>query len=133
MDTFFQILRGAVAAGASDLHIKPGGPVTFRIQRELCPVEAPIPTDAWLENIIKEVVPPHLQARLLSDREVDFAYHPEGIGRFRVNVFQQRGHFVMALRVVRMKIRDFAELHLPAIVKKVAETTRGIVLITGAP
>src|SRR3954447_2878859 len=133
METFAEILRGAVAAGASDIHLKPGAPVVFRIQREICPVEAPPPSDEWLGRIITAIAPPHLQQRLQSDREVDFAYHPEGIGRFRVNVYQQRGHFVMALRVVRMKIRDFAELHLPAIVKKVAETTRGIVLITGAP
>jgi len=133
MDTFAQILRGAVAAGASDIHLKAGAPVVFRIQKELCPVEAPLPTDEWIETIIKTIAPPHLLQRLEAEREVDFAYHPEGMGRFRINVFQQRGHFVIALRVVRMQIRDFQELHLPPIVQKIAESSRGIVLITGAP
>jgi len=133
METFAQILREAVAAGASDVHLKPGAPVVFRIQREICPVEAPTPTDEWLGRIINAIAPAHLQQRLQADREVDFAYHPQGIGRFRVNVYQQRGRFVMALRVVRMKIPNFDELHLPPIVQKIAESSRGIVLLAGAP
>ena len=57
METFAQILRGAVAAGASDVHLKPGAPVVFRIQREICQVEAPTPTDAWLGQIIAAIAP----------------------------------------------------------------------------
>src|SRR4051794_36053313 len=117
METFEQILRGAVAAGASDIHIKPDGPVIFRIQRELRPVDAPPPTELWLTNIVNVVVPAHLREKLAADREVDFAYQVSGIGRFRVNIYQQRGRFVMAMRVVRMEIRGFEELRLPPIVK----------------
>lgn len=133
MDNFVQILRGAVAAGASDVHIKADGPVIFRIQRELCPVDAPAPTDSWIKSIISEIVPPHLRVRLEAEREIDFAYSLNGVGRFRVNIYQQRGRLGMALRVVRMEVRNFDELHLPPIVKRIAEAPRGIILIAGAP
>lgn len=133
MDTFAQILRGAIAAGASDVHIKADGPVVFRIQRELCPVDSPAPTQSWIKSIIGEIVPPHLRERLEAEREIDFAFPLAGVGRFRVNIYQQRGRFGMALRVVRMEIRSFDELHLPAVVRRIAEAPRGIILIAGAP
>lgn len=133
METFEQILRGAVAAGASDVHLKPGGPVIFRIQRELCTVDSPAPTEGWLRQVVETVAPPHLRERLALEHEIDFAYHPSEIGRFRVNVYQQRGHLVMALRVVRGQIRGFDELRLPPVVRQIAEIPRGIILITGAP
>jgi twitching motility protein PilT len=133
MDTFTQILRGAIAAGASDVHIKADGPVIFRIQRELCPVDAAAPTESWIKSIVAEIVPPHLRERLEQEREIDFAFPLPGVGRFRVNIYQQRGRFGLALRVVRMDIRTFEELHLPPIVRRIAESPRGIILIAGAP
>jgi twitching motility protein PilT len=133
MDTFTQILRGAIEAGASDVHIKSEGAVIFRIQRELCPVDAPAPTDSWIKSIVAEIVPPHLRARLEAEREIDFAFAVPGVGRFRVNIYQQRGRFCLALRVVRMEIRSFEELHLPPVVRRIAESARGIILIAGAP
>lgn len=133
MDTFAQILRGAIAAGASDVHLKAEGPVIFRIQRELCPVDAPAPTESWIKSIVAEIVPPHQRARLEAEREIDFAYALTGVGRFRVNVYQQRGRFGMALRVVRTDIRSFEQLHLPPIVRRIAEAPRGIILLAGAP
>jgi twitching motility protein PilT len=133
MDTFAQILRGAIAAGASDVHIKADRPVIFRIQRDLCPVDSPAPTESWIKSIIGEIVPPHLRERLDAEREIDFAFPLAGVGRFRVNIYQQRGRFGLALRVVRMEIRTFDELHLPPIVRRIAESPRGIILIAGAP
>src|SRR3954454_2348515 len=133
MDTFTQILRGAIEAGASDVHIKSEGAVIFRIQRELCPVDAPQPTETWIKAIIAEIVPPHLRARLEEELEIDFAFALPGVGRFRVNIYQQRGRFGLALRVVRMEIRTFEELHLPPVVRRVAESPRGIIVIAGAP
>src|SRR3954453_17530650 len=133
METFAQILRGAIAAGASDVHIKAEGQVIFRIQRELCPVDSPAPTESWIKGVVAEIVPPHLRGRLEAEREIDFALALPGVGRFRVNIYQQRGRFGMALRVVRMDIRTFEQLHLPPIVRRIAESPRGIILIAGAP
>jgi twitching motility protein PilT len=132
MQVFSRILQGAVSAGASDVHLKVDGPVIFRIAGELVPVEAPQPTTEWFKNVLGTIVPDYLRTRLEQDHELDFAYAAQGIGRFRINVFQQRGHYVMALRAVKAKVRSFNELHLPAIIPTVADTPHGIVLITGA-
>ena len=79
-----------------------------------------------------QIVPPHLRERLEHEHEVDFAYAPPQLGRFRVNVFQQRGDFVLAMRLVKSAMQDFGALNLPTAVRKIADTPRGIVLIAGA-
>jgi twitching motility protein PilT len=132
MEILSRILEGAVAAGASDVHFKPDAPVTFRIRGDLVPVEAPQPTTEWLHGILAQIVPEHLRERLEREHEIDFAYTSPGLGRFRANVFQQRGGYVVALRLVKGLLRTFEELHLPPIVRRVAEATHGIVLLTGA-
>ena len=132
MEVFQSILHAAAESGASDVHLKIASPVMFRISGELVSVEAPEPTEAWMEEILRQIVPPRLYERLEQEHEVDFAYDAPTIGRFRANVFQERGSHVMALRLVKAKIRNFEELHLPDVVRRVAETQRGIVLLTGA-
>ena len=132
MHLFEQILRGAVAAGASDIHMKPDAPIIYRIARELLPVEAEPPTIESIERILNQIVPIHLRERLAAEHEVDFAYAPPGIGRFRVNVFQQRGEYVLSMRVVKVVTHNFRSLNLPEIIRKIAETPRGIVIIAGA-
>ena len=132
MEIFERILKGAVEARASDVHLKIGAPVIFRIAGELVPVDAPPPTAEWMQTVLGHIVPAHLRERLEEEHEIDFAHSPAGIGRFRVNVFQQRGGHVLALRLVKSAIRTFAQLHLPETVRRIAEAPSGIVLITGA-
>lgn len=132
MEIFNRILEGASAAGASDVHLKPGAPVIFRIRGQLVPVEAPMPTVGWLAAVLAQIVPEHLRTRLEQEHEVDFAYTSPGLGRFRTNVFQQRGSLVVALRLVKGQVRSFKELSLPPIVRRIAEAPQGIVLVTGA-
>jgi len=124
---------GAVEAGASDVHLKADGPVIFRIQRELCPVEVSQPDEGWINEIVNRIVPSHLKERLNQDREADFALALPNVGRFRANVFQQRGSYVIAFRLVRTAIRNFQDLRLPDAVQRIAEAKRGIILIAGAP
>jgi len=132
MEIFERILQGAIEAGASDVHLKIGAPVIFRIAGELVPVDAPPPAAEWMQTVLGQIVPAHLRARLDAEHEVDFAYTPPGGGRFRVNVFQQRGGYVLALRLVKTAVRTFAQLHLPETLHRIAESESGIVLITGA-
>ena len=132
-ELFEHLLRGAMEAGASDVHLKPGGPVVFRIGRELRAVEAPPPTEAWMAAVLKRIVPEDLAPRLRAERELDFSLALPGVGRFRINVFQQRGTMVAALRVVRTAARSFDELRLPPVVQRIAEAPRGIILLAGAP
>ena len=131
MEIFTKILQAAVDAHASDLHIKVGHPVTFRINRQLITVDAPIPTDEWCENVLKHVVPRHLMPALEKERETDFSYHVHGIGRFRTNVFQQGGKWAMAMRHVKSQVPSFETLGLAPVCKEIAESPRGIVLLAG--
>src|SRR5687767_3634412 len=132
MELFHRILKTAVDGHASDVHIKPGGPVIFRIHQNLLPIEAPTPTTEWVDNIVEHIVPKHFKKKIEEDREVDFSYFVPGIGRFRTNCFQQRGEWCLAMRYVKAHIPEFEELGLLPIVKKIAESPRGIVLVAGA-
>ncbi len=131
MEIFYRILKLAVDGGASDIHIKVGTPVIFRINRQLVAIEAPLPTEEWVAKIVKTIVPPHAAPILEREREVDFSYYLPNVGRYRTNVFQQRGQFALAMRYVKTNIPSFAELGLLDTVKSIAEVPRGIVLVAG--
>jgi twitching motility protein PilT len=132
MELFKKILKTAVDGNASDVHIKIGSPVIFRINRELISIECPLPTEQWMNNVVDKMCPVHFKKRLEEDREVDFSYYMEGVGRFRTNVFQQRGQWALAMRYVRSHVASFQELGLLEIIKGIAEAPRGIVLVAGS-
>jgi twitching motility protein PilT len=131
MEVFTRILKAAVDAQASDIHIKQGAPVVFRIARQLVAIEAPVPTAEWLNNIVDHVLPPHIKKHFADAREADFSYWLHGIGRFRTNVFQQRGEIAISMRYVKAQVPDFESLGLPQVLKSIAESPRGIVLLAG--
>jgi twitching motility protein PilT len=132
MESFHRILQTAVEGGASDVHIKIGTPVVFRINRQLIAIECPFPTQEWMTKILEGVVPPHARQRLDEEREVDFSYYLPNVGRFRTNVFQQRGQFCLAMRYVKVQVPSFEELGLLPILTQIAESPRGIVLVAGS-
>src|SRR5437867_9309696 len=132
METFQRILKTAVEGGASDVHLKIGGPVIFRINRQLVAIECPLPTAVWTNKIVSEIVPAHLKDRIDEEREADFSYFVPGIGRFRTNLFQQRGEWCLAMRHVKTHVPSFEELGLLEQIKKIAESPRGIVLLAGS-
>ena len=132
MELFHRILKIAVEGGASDIHIKTATPVIFRISRELIAVECPYPTIEWMNKVVETITPVHLKKRLEEEREIDFSYYIPEIGRFRTNLFQQRGQWALAMRYVRSHIASFEELGLLEQIKKIAEEPRGIVLVAGS-
>ncbi len=132
MELFHRILRTAVEGGASDIHVKIGSPVIFRINGELVAIECPVPEAAWMDKVVKEVVPPHSRKRLDEEHEADFSYYFEGVGRFRTNLFQQRGSFCLAMRHVKNDVPSFEDLGLLPQLRSIAESHRGIVLVSGA-
>src|SRR5512137_267587 len=132
MELFHQILKTAVEGGASDVHLKIGGPVIFRINRQLISDECPFPTETWMNNVVEQVTPAHLRKRIEQEREADFSYFVPSIGRFRTNLFQQRGQWCLAMRYVKTHVPSFEELGLLEQIKKIAESRRGIVLLTGS-
>ncbi|HYG21685.1 MAG TPA: PilT/PilU family type 4a pilus ATPase [Verrucomicrobiae bacterium] len=125
-------MKTAVSGGASDIHIKVGTPVIFRINRQLVAIECPHPSEDWMNNIVKQITPSHLTRKLEAEREVDFSYYIPGVGRFRTNLFQQRGQWCFAMRFVKTSVPSFEELGLLPIVKNIAESPRGIVLVAGS-
>lgn len=132
MELFHKILKAAVEGGASDVHIKSGTPVIFRINSQLVSIECPLPTEEWVNEVVEHMVPRHGKLQLEENREVDFSYYVPGVGRFRTNVFQQRGMYCMAMRYVKNQIPEFEQLGLLPVVKRIAESHRGIVLVAGA-
>ena len=132
MELFNKILKTAVEGGASDIHIKVGTPVIFRISRELISIDCPIPTVQWLNEVVEKMTPVHLKKKLEDDREVDFSYNLPDVGRFRTNIFQQRGTWALAMRYVKNRVATFEELGLLESIKGLAESPRGIVLVAGS-
>jgi len=132
MELFNKILKTAVDGGASDVHLKIATPVIFRIHRELIAIECPFPTEEWMNKVVEHVTPRHLQKRRDEDREIDFSYFLPGSGRFRTNLFQQRGQWCLAMRYVKTVVPSFQELGLLDQVKRIAESPRGIVLVCGS-
>jgi twitching motility protein PilT len=132
MELFHKILKAGVDGHASDVHLKIDGPVIYRISRELVAAECPYPTEEWMNRVVETITPPHLKKKLEDEREVDFSYHLPGVGRFRTNLFQQRGQFALAMRHVKSQVPAFEELGLPDTLRKIAESPRGIVLVAGS-
>jgi twitching motility protein PilT len=131
MELFHRILKTAVAGGASDVHLKTGTQAVVRINRELLALECPSPTEQWMNKVVENVTPAHLKSRLEREREIDFSYFEPDIGRFRTNLFQQRGQWCLAMRYVKTVVPKFEELGLLEKIRHIAESPRGIVLVAG--
>src|SRR5712675_1758113 len=132
MEHFYRILKTAVEGGASDVHVKIANPIVFRINRQLMAIECPLPTLEWMNSIVENITPVHLKKRLEEEREVDFSYFMPEIGRFRTNLFQQRGQWCFAMRYVKTMVPSFEELGLLEQIRRIAESPRGIVLVAGS-
>src|SRR3954462_8347888 len=126
------LLKIAVESGASDLHVKVGSLPMIRVRGVLQPASQEKRLDH--EDVIAmsaAIMSTSQRQKFKESQEVDLAYSVPGLGRFRCNIFQQRGTVGMVLRVIPMTIRTIEELGLPPVLKKVAEEERGLVLVTG--
>jgi twitching motility protein PilT len=126
------LLRIAIENDASDLHIKVGSPPILRIAGEL----APLPSEERITkqdamNIAFSVMSPAQKEVFTKKNELDTAYSVPGLGRFRCNIFVQRGTIGLVLRVIMKNIPSMEELHLPDVLKKLALEERGLILVTG--
>jgi twitching motility protein PilT len=126
------LLKIAAASGASDLHLKVGSYPMMRINGTLVVVSEEKRLDRMdTETMAGVLLTPEHQEKFRRAQEVDLAYSLPGLGRFRCNVFQQRGTVGMVLRVIPTRIRSIDELGLPPVLKKISEESRGLVLVTG--
>jgi twitching motility protein PilT len=129
------VLSHAVRAGASDVHLKLGEPPILRNDGALQALEGVPPLDGTqLENVLAAVTDQDLprRAAFAETGELDLAYTPTGLPRFRVNGFRQRGSISFAFRVIPSEVPSFPSLGLPDGVAALAEEHRGLVLVTGA-
>jgi twitching motility protein PilT len=126
-------LRELVNKEGSDLHVKAGSAPLFRVNGELTldPRAAqlsPADTEWALRTLLSDEMK---LDEFAQEHEVDFAYEIQGVARFRVNAFQQRGLISMACRAIPHRVSSIEELSLPSVVTELAEEERGIVLLTG--
>lgn len=127
-----ELLKIAVAQNASDLHIKVGSPPILRIAGELMPLTSENRlTQQDAMQIAFTVMSPGQREVFKKKNEIDLAYSVPGLGRFRCNVFLQRGTIGIVFRIIPIKIPSFEELNLPEVLKKIAMEERGLVLVTG--
>jgi twitching motility protein PilT len=126
------LLKVAVENSASDLHLKVGSYPMMRVRGDLVPCSEEKRLDHEDVVAMSAAIMSTAQRQRFKDaQEVDLAYSVAGLGRFRVNVFQQRGTVGLVLRVIPMQIRTVDELSLPPVLKKIALEERGLVLVTG--
>ncbi|MDO3377439.1 type IV pilus twitching motility protein PilT [Geoalkalibacter halelectricus] len=127
------VLKLALRARASDIHIKAGLPPVYRIDGALKPLpNAPRMVSETIAKMAEGVMNEAQRKKFAETHEVDLAYGVPGLGRFRVNVFSQRGSVSMVFRVIPFKVQNLEELQLPGVLKKIAMEQRGLVLVTGA-
>jgi len=126
------LLRVAAQFGASDLHCKAGSQPFMRIGGELRPIlNAPRLTQEDTLDMAFSMMSNRQKQRFKEVSEADIAYGVSGLGRFRANIFQQRGTVGMVLRVIPDKVRTITELGLPPVIERIAEEQRGLILVTG--
>jgi twitching motility protein PilT len=126
------LLRVAMERKASDLHLKVGNYPHLRIDGLLAPLsDQPRITAEEMLNMAFSIMSSRQKQKFKENNELDMAYGVAGLGRFRVNVFQQRGNVGVVLRVIPTKIRALDELYLPKIVEQICDMPRGLVLVTG--
>ncbi|MFQ5663336.1 MAG: type IV pilus twitching motility protein PilT [Terriglobia bacterium] len=126
------LLRVAVERKASDLHLKVGNYPYLRIEGLLVALtDQPRVSPEDMLSMAFSMMTNRQKQKFKETAELDMAYGVAGLGRFRVNIFQQRGNVGMVLRVIPTKIRSVEELNLPKVIERICDERRGLVLVTG--
>jgi twitching motility protein PilT len=127
------LLKATIEGGASDLHLKAGKPPKMRVDGKLSPVEgAPALSGEAAQALALSIMNERQREAFGHRGEMDLAYSYPGLGRFRVNVFKQRGSVSLVFRVVPTKVKTIQELELPSILHDLSLESRGLVLVTGS-
>lgn len=127
-----RVLAAARQLGVSDIHLKVGLPPVFRIKGELRTVrDVPPLSRETLQTFALDMMNEHQRETFENTWDVDLAYAAPGGGRYRVNVFQQRGQIGLAMRVIPPDVPGFERLNLPEAVLQFANAERGLVVVTG--
>jgi twitching motility protein PilT len=125
------LLKGMVDRRASDLHLRSGAPPIYRIDGSLTPVSDKIITPDVAKDCLFHMISIRQRKIFEVKNDVDFSFAVPGFGRFRGNAFRQRGSVAIVLRQIPTKIPSFDELHLPRVMPKFCQLSRGLVLVCG--
>jgi twitching motility protein PilT len=128
---FKDVLQQLVQRNASDLHLKVGRPPTLRLHGELVPLDVPALKPEDLKSLAEQLMTPRQVKEFTDNKECDFAIGVPGIGRFRCNVYQQRGSLCYAMRSIPYQAKTLRELNLPPVLEEISLRPRGLVLVTG--
>ncbi|MBE2248258.1 MAG: PilT/PilU family type 4a pilus ATPase [Myxococcus sp.] len=130
--TFNQFLTAAVKNGSSDVHFKVGSAPALRVNGQLLPVKVPALQPEDTTRIVKHLLT-HSRYKGAIDELQDFdtSYALEGVGRFRANIFRNKGHLGAVMRSIPLTVPDFAKLGLPKVLEKLSQEERGLILVTG--
>src|SRR5205823_3592417 len=128
---FKAVLQQLIQRNASDLHLKVGRPPTLRLHGDLVPLDHPALRPEDLKGLAEQLMTPRQVKEFTENKECDFAIGVPGIGRFRCNVYQQRGSLCFAMRAIPYQARTIKELNLPPVLEEIALKPRGLVLVTG--
>ena len=127
-----EILKIMVEKNASDLHLKVGNTPIMRINKDLVNWGEEKLAPADTEAIARSIMTPGQWQTFEYNKEIDFAYTVPGVGRFRTNVFIQRGSIGIVMRAVKTEILSFEQLNLPQVLAEISLVERGIVIVAGA-
>lgn len=128
---FFKLVQEGIEKKASDIHITVGLPIVFRINGELVKVTDEELTPDDTESLSKLLLNEKQLKLLQENGEIDISYSSPGVGRFRINVYKQRGSYGIAIRIIPLEIPTIEELGLPIIVNDLTKLRRGLILVTG--
>ncbi len=129
--TLPELLKKTVEMEGSDLHLTTNTPPQVRVHGKLQPLDLPPLTAAETKQLAYSVCTDAQKKRFEETLELDFSFGVRGVGRFRCNVFNQRGAVASVYRVIPERVKGFHELGLPPVISKLAERPRGLVLVTG--
>jgi twitching motility protein PilT len=120
-----------VQRGGSDLLLKVGRPATIRVNGDLVALQtAPLKPEE-LKSLAEQIMTPRQVKEFAEHKEADFAIGVPGVGRFRTNVYQQRGTVAFAFRAIPYEVKTIRDLNLPPVLEEIALRPRGLVLVTG--
>lgn len=131
MIAFSELLKKAVKMDASDIHITVGVPPTMRINGRLTPYGNDKLTPENTNTYVREVLSEEQYNKYNENGELDLSYAIQGVGRFRVNVYKQRGSDAIALRTIVPQIPTLEKLGMPSVLKDMCQKTRGLIIVTG--
>ncbi|CAN5762717.1 type IV pilus twitching motility protein PilT [soil metagenome] len=126
-----EILKAAIEAEASDIHLVAGHPPVMRVHTVMTPMDLPLLSNDTLRGFLTEMASKEAIARFDANKDADFSYACEGLARFRVNVHMQKSALGFALRVVKTKVPPLEKLCLPEVITRLTYLPRGLVLVTG--